>query len=159
MFIITGALLLGMVLMGVRWFMTADTAQIHKIVRYSFITLAILALILLALSGRVAGLLVGLVALLPFTAYIQRLRRNEDLSYGNNGHEIQILAPEILPPIMPRQQALDILGLQGHPSQQQVIDAHRRLLQKIHPHKGGSMYLAAQVNQARDVLLTETMGP
>ena len=156
MFIISGALLLGMVLMGVRWFMTAGTAQINKIVCYSFITLAILALTLLALSGRVAGLLVGLVALLPFTAYIQRIRKNDDLIHNNSEHEIKILESEILAPIMTQQQALDILGLQGRPSQQQVIDTHRRLLQKTHPNKGGSMYLAAQVNQARDVLINNT---
>jgi len=54
---------------------------------------------------------------------------------------------------MDRQQALDVLGLSGTPSRQDVIDAHRRLMQKLHPDRGGSTYLAQQLNDAKRVLL------
>jgi hypothetical protein len=54
---------------------------------------------------------------------------------------------------MSRDEAYEILGLKPGASRQDVIDAHRRLIQKLHPDRGGSPYLAAKLNQARDMLL------
>jgi hypothetical protein len=54
---------------------------------------------------------------------------------------------------MTRAEALEILGLPAGSSSSDIIAAHRRLIQKIHPDRGGSGYLAAKINQARDVLL------
>jgi hypothetical protein len=51
------------------------------------------------------------------------------------------------------EEALEILGFKSTPTKKEVIDAHRRLISKLHPDKGGSDYLAARVNQAREVLL------
>ncbi|WP_027857298.1 J domain-containing protein [Marinobacterium jannaschii] len=54
---------------------------------------------------------------------------------------------------MSNEEACQILGLNSDPSEQEVIDAHRRLMQKVHPDRGGSDYLAAKINQAKDQLL------
>lgn len=56
---------------------------------------------------------------------------------------------------MSRAEALDILGLGSRPSREEILSAHRRLIQKLHPDRGGSTGLARQLNEARQRLLED----
>jgi len=54
---------------------------------------------------------------------------------------------------MGREQALAVLGLEDGATEQEIVDAHRRLMQKLHPDRGGTDYLAATLNLAKRTLL------
>jgi len=56
---------------------------------------------------------------------------------------------------MTTDEALAILGLKQGATPEEVREAHRSLMIKLHPDHGGSDALAAQVNRARDLLLGE----
>lgn len=74
--------------------------------------------------------------------------RQHAASRGEHAH-----AGSSEPTAMSREDALRILGLEPGASEAEVKAAYHRLIAGLHPDRGGSDYLAAQVNRARDVLL------
>lgn len=133
--------------------------------RYStLITLAAVALVLglavLAATGRMHWLVaaaaavapflrrgVRLLAYLPWIRSLMAARERAGATGGGDGRRHN--------GTMTRAQALEILGLGGEASREEIQAAHRRLIQKLHPDRGGSKYLAQQLNEAKARLLDE----
>lgn len=52
-----------------------------------------------------------------------------------------------------REEARQILGVEANATRDDIVKAHKRLIQKLHPDRGGNDYLAAKVNTAKDLLM------
>ncbi|MCK5747138.1 MAG: DnaJ domain-containing protein [Oricola sp.] len=63
--------------------------------------------------------------------------------------------PAAAPPAkrMSEDEALSVLGLKPGAKPEEIRAAHRKLIAQLHPDKGGTDYLAAKINEARDYLL------
>jgi DnaJ homolog subfamily C member 19 len=109
----------------------------------------LLLAVLLLLTGRLAAALPVLIFLGPMVwSWIAQGKRPQVRPGGGRA------AP---PPRgggpMSRAEAYQVLGLQPGASEVDIRAAHRRLMLGAHPDHGGSDWLAARINQARDVLL------
>jgi hypothetical protein len=80
-------------------------------------------------------------------AYLDRVHGDgwRNASHGGGGGETTRMSPA---------EAREILGIEADASREEIIEAHRRLMQKNHPDRGGSTYLAAKINLAKEILIT-----
>lgn len=155
---------MGLVLIAlINWAMPPLRAETkRKVARWSIWITVAAALLLLARLGLVWLALIGtglvtvlrlampsLVRLLPLWLMQRTASRMADRSGPSAGNR-----EPFDPRVMTRAQALEVLNLREGASREEIMTAYRELIQKVHPDKGGSSYLASQVNRARDVLLS-----
>ncbi len=127
-------------------------------------------LLFMVLTGRVHVLTAAVAALVPllrklpalvrFAPMVNRMYRQQQQS-GNDGAGAGGARSGGVGQragSMSVREACDILGVSPDCSGDEVIMAHRRLMQKIHPDRGGNDYLAAKVNEAKATLLASRKG-
>lgn len=93
-------------------------------------------------------------------AYLDRTlgaewRESEGGPHGDQDAGSYRHGPETEAAGMTREEALSILGLEPGATADEVRSAHRRLMLHAHPDRGGSAYLAAKINAAKDLLLAD----
>jgi len=84
--------------------------------------------------------------------YLDQMRADEWAAYAQA--HAQTESPSGDPEKMTREEALQILGLEEGATEQEIIESHRVLMQRNHPDRGGSTWLAARINRAKDILLS-----
>lgn len=84
-------------------------------------------------------------------AYLERSHPE----WRDSMHQHQGQPQSDLESTMTRELAMEILGLEGDPDKKAIIKAHRSLMQKMHPDRGGSSYLAQKINAAKDFLIKQ----
>lgn len=126
--------------------------------RYTLYGLA-LAAILLVITGRLHWIAAGIAAVLPILLRIAplllqvlprlsaRMKQNTSQDKANN-------PPPASANTMSTEHALKVFGLLSVTTKEEITQRHRELIQKNHPDRGGSDFLAAQINEAKDVLLS-----
>lgn len=125
----------------------------------------IAALVLLVATGRAhwlmgvlaallaaAGRLVALAQYIPFLRRIFAQTHQHNQRHSRSGGESGSKANKS--GSMSRAQAAAILGISESASESEIIAAHKRLMHKVHPDRGGTDELAATLNQAKDTLLS-----
>ncbi len=91
-----------------------------------------------------------------FVTHITRRFQTSFASAGPNGSQDRGPSQQaIRQQGMSREQARRVLGLNPNATEQDVKDAHRRLMRRVHPDKGGTAQQAALINRAKDILLEE----
>jgi hypothetical protein len=88
-------------------------------------------------------------------AYLDRVENTPTLDGAETGarHRSRQAGAASWDGTMSREEALDVLGLDADADILDIRKAHRRLVQMVHPDRGGSNYLTMKINQAKEVLL------
>ncbi len=154
-------LMIIMLVLALRPLLKKPPATLMRWLRLMGLVVAGLLLIYLAATGRLSWLfaLLGIAmaylfrvmpALLHYAPQLQRLWAQFNAAKQNTSQQH---SHKNARGKMSVEEAYEVLGLQAGASEQEIIAAHRRLMQKIHPDRGGSDYLAAQINLAKQILL------
>ncbi|EPY00682.1 hypothetical protein [Magnetospirillum fulvum] len=149
--IILGAAGLLLALAGLGWLTRQPPGKVKSVlIAVAMLTVAAVGLALV-LSGRLAGLIALIAGLSPWLSRATRLHGFWRMIRG------QRPAGSAPPPqgesAMTRAQAFEVLGLPPHAGPDEIRAAHLRLMRANHPDRGGSTWIAARLNQARDLLL------
>lgn len=147
--IMIGVALLFVFLGALRWFSTTDVKKVSLLTRVAGASaLGVFAIAMLA-KGRIFIAIPAFLAAMAFArGWLARTPRSGPKSPGGG-------QPAPRNHQMSAAEAYEILGLKPGATDADIKAAHRRLMAKIHPDHGGSDYLAAKINQAKDFLLKQ----
>ncbi len=135
------------------WYQRTDKAQRNRSLISILLYGTAAALLVLVLTGRISWLFALFSAAVPWINRAMQVRQLWNMFGRNRNNRSGKSRSSGAAVKMTREEAYKVLDLEPSASDQDIIDAHRKLIQKIHPDRGGSDFLAAQINQAKDTLL------
>lgn len=147
-----GLLILVGLILASKWYVKAKPQDIIWALKWVGLTLVMMFVAWLALSGRLIAAAAALPAVMMWlTRMFTGYRYAQMFKRMMGGRSTP---PSASPSSsMTRAEALKVLGLQEGAGEAEIRASHRRLMSHLHPDVGGSDYLAQQINQAKDVLL------
>jgi len=142
---------------------TADPKDILYSMRWLFVGGVLLFVLFLVATGKIQLVWLALLSLLPwvrrffmaksiYQRFTKKPSTNDKSSTDSNSQSSQKNSAHTGP--MDRTAACRILGVPSGASENEIRTAHRELMKKHHPDTGGSVEMAALVNQAKDFLLS-----
>ena len=129
-----------------RFFINANIKQIKALFMSAGLVTVIVALFVMAVTGRLAAALGLGAAIIPFV--IAYLRERNAAAYTPTFEKNS--------KIKTRRDALQVLGLSDDASDDDIRNAYKKLMKKAHPDHEGSEWIAAKINEARDFLLNDS---
>ncbi|MEJ2669894.1 MAG: molecular chaperone DnaJ [Gammaproteobacteria bacterium] len=133
--------------------------------RQTLLWLALAVLALLAITKKLHVLGILLAGFIPLAQRLAPLllrygptlhkQYKQNTQHKNHQRDSQHEPPHRPgnPSSMSSDEAWEILGLRPGANKADILARHKQLIQKLHPDRGGSNYLTARINQARDLLL------
>jgi len=149
--LIAGLVVLVVLLLLAAVYSRAKPRDLVKGIRFSGGVLLGLVTVALAITGRVGLAFLAAAGAWALLTGTTPPWMRFPLGGGDAGGSRE--APPNRRGAMSRSEALKVLGLEEGATEEQIRAAHRRLILQIHPDKGGTSYLAAKINDAKDVLL------
>lgn len=128
-----------------RFFVKADVDDIKALILSAFTITICVALFVLAVTGRLPAAIALVAALAPFIVafYTKKMRPSP--------YDHQVDDSTKTP--MSVKEAYEILGLEEGAKDEEIKASYKKLMKKVHPDSEGSEWMAAKLNEAKDLLL------
>ncbi|MEE3294800.1 MAG: DnaJ domain-containing protein [Pseudomonadota bacterium] len=142
-FFLSGLIFLIFLILLTKYIVSVEGKKIQRNINYLISIIAFIAGIILLFRGiyHISG------PLLLTSLWILRAKRIYDLFFKDRNNFINNAK------VTSKDEAYKILGLDFDATKDDIISAHKELIRKNHPDKGGSDYLSSKINEARDILL------
>ena len=159
LYLIIGMAVFVSFLLFVKWLSSSNPENTARLFKYLFVILACVLSIILFRFGMplIASAFAAIAAFIPYfrkivgILYALNIFRNFFRSKGNAKGKINSSSQK---KPMNKRRACKILGVSENASEDEIKKAYNDLMRKNHPDKGGSEYIAQQLNEAKDTLLS-----